>query len=83
MLTTTKTMCAIFLKSIRFSPPLVISEDDLQKSIGVIRQTLIDLDKVRLFFIALYTSSLLFVCQLEEIPGEVESEKGFRDEISN
>ncbi|KAI0270142.1 ornithine aminotransferase [Russula aff. rugulosa BPL654] len=50
---------------IRFSPPLVISEDDLQKSIGVIRQTLIDLDK------------------LEEIPGEVESEKGFRDEISN
>jgi len=50
---------------VRFSPPLVISEEDLQKSIGVIQQALIDLDK------------------LEEIPGEVESEKGFRDEISN
>ncbi len=35
-----------FLKSIRFSPPLVISEEDLQKSIGVIRQALIDLDQV-------------------------------------
>lgn len=50
---------------IRFSPPLVISEEDLQKCIEVIRQALIDLDK------------------LEEIPGEVESEKGYRDEISN
>lgn len=38
------------LKSIRFSPPLVISEEDLQKSVGVIRQALIDLDKVRLSF---------------------------------
>jgi len=35
------------LKSIRFSPPLVISEEDLQKCIEVIRQALIDLDKVR------------------------------------
>ncbi|KAH9993356.1 ornithine aminotransferase [Russula vinacea] len=49
---------------IRFSPPLVISEEDLQKAVGVIRQALIDLD------------------QLEEIPGEVESEKGFRDELN-
>lgn len=40
----------IFVKSIRFSPPLVISEEDLQKTIGVIRQALIDLDEVRLFF---------------------------------
>jgi ornithine--oxo-acid transaminase len=79
-------MCALFLKSIRFSPPLVISEEDLQKCIAEIRQALIDLDKVRLFppcCFASYNSSFLFVWQLEEIPGEVESEKGFRDEISN
>jgi ornithine--oxo-acid transaminase len=80
-------MCAIhFLKSVRFSPPLVISEEDLQKSIGVIQQALIDLDQVRLsspFCFALYAGSFRFVRQLEEIPGEVESEKGFRDEISN
>jgi len=50
---------------IRFSPPLVISEEDLQKSIEIIRQALIDLD------------------ELEAIPGEVESEKGFRDELTN
>ncbi|EIM80199.1 ornithine-oxo-acid aminotransferase [Stereum hirsutum FP-91666 SS1] len=50
---------------IRFSPPLVISEQDLLKAIEVIKQSLIDLD------------------QLDDIPGEVESEKGFQDEISN
>ncbi|KAI0297870.1 ornithine-oxo-acid aminotransferase [Multifurca ochricompacta] len=50
---------------IRFSPPLVISEEDLQKAIGIIHQALIELDEV------------------DEIPGEVGSEKGFRDEISN
>lgn len=50
---------------IRFSPPLVISEEDLEKAIQVIKQALIDLD------------------ELAEIPGEVGSEKGFRDEISN
>jgi len=49
---------------IRFSPPLVISEEDLQRAVETIEQALIDLD------------------QLEEIPGEVESEKGFRDELS-
>jgi ornithine--oxo-acid transaminase len=79
-------MCVIFFKSIRFSPPLVISEEDLQKSIGVIGQALIDLDEVRqssLFCFALYTNSFLFVRQLEEIPGEVESERGYREEISN
>ena len=77
-------MCLSF-KSVRFSPPLVISEEDLKKSVGEIRQALIDLDKVRLsfFYFASYNSSFLFVWQLEEIPGEVESEKGFRDEISN
>ena len=74
------------LKSVRFSPPLVITEEDLQKSIEIIRQALVDLDKVWLSspsWFALYTGSFLFVRQLEEIPGEVESEKGFRDEISN
>ncbi|KAH9957764.1 ornithine-oxo-acid aminotransferase [Russula dissimulans] len=50
---------------IRFSPPLVISEEDLQKAIGIIKQALDDID------------------QLEEIPGEVESEKGFRDELND
>ncbi|KAI9465115.1 ornithine-oxo-acid aminotransferase [Russula earlei] len=50
---------------VRFSPPLVISEEDLEKAIGIIKQALIDLD------------------QLEEIPGEVESEKGFRDELND
>lgn len=34
-------------QSIRFSPPLVISEGDLQNAIGVIRQALVDLDQVR------------------------------------
>jgi hypothetical protein len=34
-------------QSIRFSPPLVISEEDLQNAIEVIRQALIDLDQVR------------------------------------
>jgi ornithine--oxo-acid transaminase len=34
-------------QSIRFSPPLVISEEDLQNAIGVIRQALVDLDQVR------------------------------------
>jgi ornithine--oxo-acid transaminase len=36
-----------FSKSIRFTPPLVISEEDLQHAIEVIRQALIDLDLVR------------------------------------
>jgi ornithine--oxo-acid transaminase len=79
-------VCHSLKKRIRFSPPLVISEEDLQKSIEVIRHALIDLDEVRLSStscFALYTSSCPFVWQLEEIPGEVESEKGFRDEISN
>ncbi|KAF8263131.1 ornithine-oxo-acid aminotransferase [Lactarius quietus] len=51
---------------IRFSPPLVISEEDLQKSIEIIRQR-----------------SLILTRFLEAIPGEVESEKGFRDELTN
>lgn len=50
---------------IRFSPPLVISEEDLQRGIEIIKQALNDLD------------------ELEEIPGEVESEKGFCDELTN
>jgi len=75
-------------QSIRFSPPLVISEEDLQNAIGVIRQALVDLDQVRGILPTtrqtdpLMRSSFSF-SQLEEIPGEVESEKGFRDELSN
>ncbi|KAI0000781.1 pyridoxal phosphate-dependent transferase [Russula compacta] len=59
------TLVFFFFKSIRFSPPLVISEEDLQKAIGIIQQALVDLDL------------------LDEIPGEVESEKGFRDELND
>ena len=32
--------------SIRFSPPLVISDEDLQRAVGIIKQSLIDLDEV-------------------------------------
>jgi ornithine--oxo-acid transaminase len=70
--------------SIRFSPPLVISEEDLQKAIGVIKQALIDLDEVCInsppFPLLRVAHASL---QLEDIPGEVESEKGFRDELTN
>ncbi|EIN05180.1 ornithine aminotransferase [Punctularia strigosozonata HHB-11173 SS5] len=50
---------------IRFSPPLVISEEDLLKAVKIIGECLVDLDR------------------LDEIPGEVESEKGFKDIIEN
>jgi hypothetical protein len=72
---------------------LVISEEDLQNSIGVIRQALVDLDQVRGFLPAttftLPSQTNLLIrpefhsLQLEDIPGEVESEKGFRDELTN
>ena len=35
--------------SIRFMPPLVISEEDLQKSIEIIKQALVDFDEVCIF----------------------------------
>lgn len=76
-------------QSIRFAPPLVISEEDLQNAIGVIRQALIDLDQVRWIDPSCYSTDrpadafFISFSQLEEIPGEVESEKGFRDELSN
>lgn len=55
-----------FSNSIRFSPPLVISEDDLLKAVEIIRQALIDLDQVRLsshfrFFVS--DSSCLFAAR--------------------
>ncbi|KZV63516.1 ornithine-oxo-acid aminotransferase [Peniophora sp. CONT] len=50
---------------IRFAPPLVISEEDLDNAVNIIGQCLKDLDT------------------LDEIPGEVESEKGFQDHIEN
>ncbi|EPQ55929.1 ornithine-oxo-acid aminotransferase [Gloeophyllum trabeum ATCC 11539] len=50
---------------IRFAPPLVISEEDLDKAIGIIESCLNDLDK------------------LDDIPGEVDSEKGFKDVLDN
>jgi ornithine--oxo-acid transaminase len=72
-------------ESIRFTPPLVISEEDLQQAIEVIRQALIDLDQVRGPALPSHVTdgSRPFTSQLEEIPGEVESEKGFRDELND
>jgi hypothetical protein len=35
-----------------------------------------------LLYVADSGGSCLFISQLEDIPGEVESEKGFRDELS-
>ncbi|KAL5525277.1 CAR2 [Sanghuangporus sanghuang] len=49
---------------IRFAPPLVISEEDLQRAIAIIKECLEDLDT------------------LDEIPGEVESEKGHVDDLT-
>lgn len=40
---------SVYLSSIRFSPPLVIEEEDLLKAIETIKQSLIDLDQVRSF----------------------------------
>lgn len=68
--------------SIRFAPPLVISEDDLMKAVNIIKLSLQDLDNV-----CCPTLSACLVCstssQLDDIPGEVESEKGFKDTLSN
>jgi len=50
---------------IRFAPPLVISEEELETAMGRIEQCLDDFDK------------------LEEIPGEVDSEKGYKDTLDN
>ncbi|KAI0077001.1 ornithine-oxo-acid aminotransferase [Panus rudis PR-1116 ss-1] len=49
---------------IRFAPPLVISEEDLDKAIKIIQESLDDLDKI------------------DNIPGEVESEKGHKDTLT-
>ena len=54
---------------IRFAPPLVIEESDLQNAIKIIEQSLQDLDEVRVpFFCAVRNISSQF--QLEFIPGE-------------
>ena len=44
--------------SIRFAPPLVISEEDLMKAVDVIRSSLQDLDKVSCAQIGTYTDIL-------------------------
>ncbi|KAF4586331.1 ornithine aminotransferase [Pleurotus pulmonarius] len=49
---------------IRFAPPLVISEEELDQALEVIKQALIDLD------------------ELDEIPGDVDSEKGHTDTLT-
>jgi len=50
---------------IRFAPPLVISQEDLEKAIQVIEQCLVDFDK------------------LDVIPGDIESERGHKDTVTN
>jgi len=50
---------------VRFAPPLVIEETDLDKSIKIIGEALNDLDS------------------LDNIPGEVKSEKGHEEGVSN
>ena len=42
-------VCVLF--SIRFAPPLVISEEELLKAVRIIEECLFDLDKVRSFYI--------------------------------
>jgi ornithine--oxo-acid transaminase len=72
------------VSSIRFAPPLVIEEEDLERAIKIIEECLEDLDKVSL---CLRVQALMVAewstAQLDEIPGEVESEKGFKDALSN
>lgn len=71
------------LHSIRFAPPLVISEEDLLKAVDVIRSSLEDLDKVSCADDILPIWSLILRhTQLEDIPGEVESEKGHKDTLT-
>jgi ornithine--oxo-acid transaminase len=53
------------VNTIRFAPPLVIEEADLQRSIEIIGGALNDLDL------------------LDDIPGEVKSERGYEEHVSN
>ncbi|KAJ7607517.1 ornithine-oxo-acid aminotransferase [Roridomyces roridus] len=50
---------------VRFAPPLVIAEEDLQRAVKIIGECLKDLD------------------ELDEIPGELESERGHKDLVTN
>jgi ornithine--oxo-acid transaminase len=70
--------------SIRFAPPLVISEEDLMKVVRIIEESLVDLDKASFTPDSMLRSNHLhLLTQLDEIPGEVESEKGHQDSITN
>lgn len=70
---------------------MVISEADLMKAVDIIKSSLEDLDKVRaILTIVVITVLNAGICaidgvllQLEDIPGEVESEKGHQDTITN
>lgn len=64
----------------------MIEEADLLRAVKIIGECLVDLDKVRVcvhlgFSWVLMVATSVF--QLDEIPGEVESEKGFKNAISN
>jgi len=63
----------------------VILEEDLRWAISVIGQCLSDLDQVSGATWNQFWDSIMILTglQLDEIPGEVESEKGFKDTVSN
>lgn len=74
----------ITIYRIRFAPPLVISEEDLMKVVKIIEESLVDLDKAS--YVPnnmLRPNHLHLSTQLDEIPGEVESEKGHQDSLTN
>ena len=63
----------------------MILEEDLRWAISVIGQCLSDLDQVSGTTWNQFWDSIMILIglQLDEIPGEVESEKGFKDTVSN
>ncbi len=68
----------------------MITEADLLKAVDIIKSSMEDLDKVRVVVpflatpvLSLWTMSMLPCHQLEDIPGEVESEKGHKDTLTN
>lgn len=68
----------------RFAPPLVIEEEDLRRAIRIIGECLEDLDNVCIMFSLLgISSNLRSSFQLDDIPGDVGSEQGHTDIVTN
>jgi ornithine--oxo-acid transaminase len=68
---------------VRLAPPLVISEEDLMRAVTVIGSCLADLDNVRRNHSGCRVHLGSIDCQLDDVPGEVESERGHEEHISN